>query len=288
MKLFLMALTFALGITLLEGSIASAQDGGQVQITNYGSMQDIIYRLESLEGTLNDQSALYFGAELVLAKPYFEDEFDSADSDEARYHYEVSPRFFGGFRTASGFGGRARYWQWNQSSNPGPSPSAPFRLDVQALDIETTMEARLGRIDLTLFGGGRYGKVGHKTVDARGTTFEGFGPTLGVDLMIPARCSNLSLLGGIRYSALFGHTAFIDDNDDSSRGDDDLVTGFDAQLGVQYSRCVANGRLNARAYVESQLWADATDNADVSLETTSSSDEDLGFLAFVFGIEYIY
>ena len=311
MKPYSMALAFALGITLLEGSNVSAQNRGQVQNTRYDSMQDMIERSQSLEGTLvgynssanycecdvqcgngcakccNDRSAIYFGAELVVAKPHFEDEFNINSTSEARYDYDVSPRFIGGFSNANGLGGRVRYWLWDHHSNPGPSVEAPFRLYVQALDLETTMLARLGSADLMLFGGTRYGRVEHKDNDDEGMTFEGFGPTLGVDLMLPIRCSNLSLLAGIRYSALFGHTRFTGDDDDPGRGEDDLVTGLDTQLGVQYSCCVANGSLNVRAFVESQLWADGTKNPTTSLDSAGSSDEDLGFLAYVFGIEYV-
>lgn len=315
MKPFSMALAFALGITLLEGSNVSAQNEGQVQIALYDSMQDKIERIQSLEGTLvgynssanycegdvqcgngcakgcNDRSAIYVGAELVVAKPHFEDGFDIDDpSGEARYDYDVSPRFIGGFSKANGVGGRVRYWLWDHHSNQGPglSVEAPFRLYVQALDLETTMLARLGSADLMLFGGTRYGRVEHKDNDDEGMTFEGIGPTLGVDLMLPIRCRNLSLLAGIRYSALFGHTRYTGDSGSSpGRSEDDLVTGLDTQLGVQYSRRVANGSLNVRAFVESQLWADATDNPNTSLDNPTSSDEDLGFLAYVFGIEYV-
>ena len=307
MKPFSMALAFALGITLLEGSNVSAQNSGQVQNARYGSMQDMIERIESLEGTLvgynssanycegdvqcgngcakgcNDRSAIYVGAELVVAKPHFDDEFDINSSSEARYDYDVSPRFIGGFSNANGVGGRVRYWLWDHHSNPGPSPEAPFRLYVQALDLETTMLARLGSADLMLFGGTRYGRVEHKDNDDEGMTFEGIGPTLGVDLMLPIRCRNLSLLAGIRYSALFGHTRYTA----PGRGEDDLVTGLDTQLGVQYSRCVAKGSLNVRAFVESQLWAGGTQNPRTGLDSVTSSNEDLGFLAYVFGIEYV-
>ena len=314
MRVFSMALALALGITLMQASIASARNRGQVQNASYGSMQDMIDRIESLEGMLvgynspagcrgsdfqcggrcakrggcakccNDRSAIYFAAELVVAKPHFEDEYDPGFLDEARYDYDVSPRIIGGFSNARGLGGRVRYWQWNHNSSPGPAAEAPFRLYNQALDLETTMKVRLSSIDLTLFGGGRYGRVEHNTSDGDGVTFEGFGPTLGVDLLAPIRCKNLSLLAGFRYSTLFGHSSF----GVAPRGEDDLMHGVDTQLGVQYSHSVANGSLNVKAYVESQLWDGATQDPDNDLDDVSTTDDVFGFLAYVFGVEYVY
>jgi hypothetical protein len=304
MKTFSMAMAFALGITLLGGSIASAQNGGQVQNASYGSIQDMIGRIESIEGTLvgynasddccgsgvqcgsgcakccNDQSAVYFGVEMVVAKPYFEDEVEGG-VDSAFYDTEISPRFYGGFSNANGFGGRVRYWQWDHTSRlTAGSSDDEFRLNVQALDLEMTTQASLGAIDMMLFGGTRYGRVEHKDVNGEGQTFEGFGPTVGVDLTTPIKCTNLSLLGGFRYSALYGHTRFTN----FEKGTDDFVTGIDTQLGVQYSR----GSLNIRALVESQLWANATEDPSDSLASESNSDDDLGFLGFVLGVEYVF
>ncbi len=320
MKRFSLALAIACCAMLMAAQNVSAQDGpgSNVRYASFSSMQDMIDRIDSLEASLASYSSdgefvdgggkggcstcgsaggcdcfcanacgIYVGVEAVYARPHFEDEVD-VDDNGSGYDWEISARFIGGIRNANGFGGRVRYWRWDHRSNVNSSSvppwDDPFRLDVQALDLELTQMVCWGPVNATFFGGTRYGRVWHKDNDNEGMTFEGWGPSIGTELLISINCTNLALVGNLRYSALFGHSRF----DEFDRADDDFVTGVDTQLGVQYSRCMGHGTLLIRGLVEAQVWAGATDNPSDDLDDSSSTDEDLAFVGFTFGVEYLW
>ena len=309
MKKFSIALAIACCVSLSALKNVSAQDGpgSKMQYASYDSMQDMVDRIESLEASLASYNAgggdagygkgggcgcdcycadacgIFAGVELVYAKPHFEDEVDDS-SLESGYDYEISARYYGGVRNENGFGGRLRYWRWDHRSDGDNNFEDPFRLDVQTIDADVTQMICLGPINLNAFGGARYSRILHKDDDHDGATFEGWGPTIGVDALIPINCTNLALVGNFRYSALFGHSRF----DRSSRGDDDFVNNFETQLGIQYSRCMGHGTLNLRFLVEAQTFSNGTDDPSVLLDDTGSTDEDLGFVGGVVGIEYLW
>jgi hypothetical protein len=313
MKRFHLALAIAISATLFAGKTVSAQSNGQMQFASYSSMQEMVDRIESLEASLASYStdgdfiidgskgvskcstcggcdcscgggcALYFGAEAVYAKPHFEDEVEPNDG-EATYDYEISSRLYFGGRNDHGFGARVRWWQFDHNSQEGDARNDPFQLTVDAVDFEATQMVCWGPVNAMFFGGARYGKVSHVEDDGEGSTFEGTGPTVGIDLNLPIRCTNLSLIGNFRYSALFGNSRFTDNN----TGEDDIVGNVETQLGIQYSHCCSRGTLNIRTVVETQQWEGAADDPTDNLDSISSTNEDLGFLGFGVGIEYVY
>ena len=61
---------------------------------------------------------------------------------------------------------------------------------------------------------------------------------------------------------------------------------MDTSLGIEYCYCTCNGTLAIRGAVEAQVWGIATDDASEFLDESSSTDEDLAFLGYVFGVEY--
>lgn len=311
MKRFTMALAIALGATLLGGNAATAQ---QTRFATHSSVQEMMDRIESLEASLasyetvsdfeygggkggiskcgscggcdcscNDGCAFYVGAEAVYAKPFFEDEVEPNDG-EATYDYEISSRFYFGGRNENGTGLRTRWWQWDHASTEGDASNDPFELRVHAVDLDATQTVCWGPVNAMFFGGARYGYVRHHENDGEGSTFEGIGPTVGVDLNIPIRCTNLAMIGNFRYSALFGESRFTD----ADTGEDDFVGNIETQIGVQYSKCCSRGTMNIRAVIEAQQWEDAADDPTDSLDSTSNTDEDLAFLGFGLGLEFVY
>jgi len=133
---------------------------------------------------------VYAGVELVIVKPYWEDEVDTLreetiqDGDPSTrneivelldpdYSCGLSPRIYLGYRNCDGLGTRVRYWYYNASANPlavsqetGQGDQIQIDdkllnagLQVQALDWEATKRLSDGRFSLDLNGGVRYAKT---------------------------------------------------------------------------------------------------------------------------------
>ena len=225
---------------------------------------------------------LYAGAALVIAKPHFEDEVD-VGFDAASYDYEVTPRVWMGYRNDCGAGIRARYWVFDHASNePAAVAQAPFSLNVRTADLEFTQVACVGPLVAEFFGGARYGKVEHLNNNGEGLDFEGIGPQVGVDLLIPTR-SCISLYGGTRAAVLFGSTKY---NANGSPGDADLMPVFELQLGAEYVRCLGGGLFAIRSGVEAQVWPSGVDEPANGIATSTRTDNSFGFLGYVFGAEF--
>ena len=236
-----------------------------------------------------DGCALYAGVEVVFAKPYFEDGVDrssSGPSDES-YNFEGSPRVILGGRNACGTGARVRWWNWDHRSSNDPGQGFqenPFRLNVDAVDLDATQMVCWGPVNAMFFGGVRYGRVEHSNRFGNGTRFEGTGPTLGVDVNIPVHCK-VALIGNYRYAALFGESTITQSNQVNH---DKFASNHEVQLGVQYSHCCGHGTLNIKGLVEAQAWVDVTESPDNGLNNNNDPDDDLGFVGFGFALEYVY
>lgn len=130
---------------------------------------------------------VYAGVELVIVKPYWEDEVDTLREQiddpitrneilsllDPDYSCGLSPRIYVGTRDCDGLGTRVRYWYYNESANPlaftevteefGQTTISDSllkaRLQVQALDWEATKRLLDGRFALELSGGVRYAKT---------------------------------------------------------------------------------------------------------------------------------
>ncbi len=275
-------------------------------VASYGN-SDLTQRLESLEAELaslrsigdtssscsagcSDSSCSracssdcgwYAGVDLVFAKPYTEDGIQAGDPS---YDFSLAPRYILGYNTGRNFGIRARYWGFDDKSSiadgtGGDAAGDQLRLRLSVVDLELTHDISWGCVQGEIFGGVRYADIEQRLI-AGGTTrmqVDGWGPTLGVDTLIPLTCRT-SLVGGLRYSAMFG-----DSFGDGTYRNDKSFGILDAQLGLQWQRGLGCGTLRLRGVVETQLWMSALDNTVGS----NAADEDLAMLGFVFGVEFL-
>ncbi len=149
------------------------------------------------------QPSWYGGAGLVWVKPYYEDHeaFTILDAQgisefnvdqEFNADYEITPRFWLGFKGCDGFGGRVRYWEYDHTGDPlsanntvagqqfgalagnnvndaisatiltavgAGSISAQHGMELQTWDMEATQDMVWGQNQVTFFGGLRYARM---------------------------------------------------------------------------------------------------------------------------------
>jgi hypothetical protein len=198
---------------------------------------------------LSHCSGFYAGAELVIVKPYWEDEVDTlretltiGNQDiefpprqlDPGYNCSLSPRVYVGYRDCDGFGARVRYWLYNEAATPleyelidpligvVSSYDLKARLNVQALDLEATKRLSDGRFSLEVSGGARYARTNveaflgieqiafEQLSEFEGRArFEGVGPTISAEAMHRLGQSNFSFVGNLRGSLLFGQSSFF-------------------------------------------------------------------------------
>jgi hypothetical protein len=193
-------------------------------------------------------SGFYAGAELVIVKPYWEDEVDTLRETlnidgvdiefpirqlDPGYDCSLSPRIYVGYRDCDGFGARVRYWLYNEAANPldfdvlNPLSNIvteyelTAKLNVQALDLEATKRLSDGRFSLEVSGGARYARTHLEAflgieqplnqllnTYEGRATFEGIGPTISAEALHRIGHSNFSFVGNLRGSLLFGQSSF--------------------------------------------------------------------------------
>jgi len=271
----------------------------------------------------------YAGVELVMVKPYWEDEVDTLvnvlDPQEGisaldpRYNCSLSPRIYVGHRDCTGFGGRVRYWYYDESAKTLTVEDPQLErttilnasLNVQALDMEATKLLSDGLFSLEFGGGVRYGRTqveaslefdedppfGNLGV----ATFEGVGPTVFAEARHQLRhFKHLAVVGNLRGSVLFGKSNFssIDtlfEEELMNAGKDDLVPILESQIGIEYARNVGHGRLAMRALMEGQWWGIATPGASFSRDLSGGGDirfdrfntgRDIGFFGVTAAVIY--
>lgn len=255
---------------------------------------------------------IYGGAEAVVVRPHMQHEtdfnvFGAGGQFDPRFDYSVSPRIFLGWRNCRGTGIRARYWMFDQTTSPivVEDEDVAVGLDVQALDLEFTQLVCWGPLNSNFALGVRYGSVENTLsfddgddYDEFRTQFDGWGPTMAMENRIPIGCSNLSVVGNLRGSLLFGDTHYtvLDDDPDPftlTDGRDDLVAVAEMQVGLEWSRCTSYGVFSAYALLEGQYWAGAIGNLALDellfplggLVRGFSTDQDLGFVGGTFGVQ---
>jgi hypothetical protein len=139
---------------------------------------------------------LYAGYEFLFAKPHLKESFEATSMNLTTgvltltpfsYDYDLTPRVWFGFESASGLGARARYWRYDGHSNPATlvsdathvvsvqsmtvifpgtlTSSGPGQvlqtvmgMDAQTLDVEGTQTFQLGRVEGVASLGLRYAK----------------------------------------------------------------------------------------------------------------------------------
>ncbi len=144
-------------------------------------------------------SGLYFGAEVVFAKPHYKESYQTTLLDPGtsattllpfNFDHDATPRVWLGFVDSEGRGARVRFWQLDQdvteptqilSGSSVPTASvvtvilpasitAGFNgagavlqvnhgLEYRTFDLEGTQELRVGATELTMGAGIRYAKV---------------------------------------------------------------------------------------------------------------------------------
>lgn len=212
------------------------------------------------------------------------------------YDVQAAPRVWLGYRNSEGLGVRARYWQLNATA---VSTSLPVPLissvEAQAFDFEVTQTAKLGRWELDVSGGIRWGLVENGLDVGPGIlslfqNMEGTGPTIAIGARRPVGCRNLSIYGNARASLLFG------DNDFTASGfllgpflggssltlsaENSVMQVYEMQIGTEWTKELSNGgQFFARAGLEAQVW-------DVPGATLGLLDQNIGFVGGVlaFGI----
>ncbi|MCL4204120.1 MAG: hypothetical protein KJ000_16680 [Pirellulaceae bacterium] len=318
--------------SLLADAEPSPSDIGNDLPSGYGAWHDYDQPPEATtyhRPFLSHCDGWYAGVELVMVKPYWEDEVDTLinvlDPQEGtfaldpQYNCSLSPRIYVGHRDCTGFGGRVRYWYYDEAAktlvvtDPDIQRTAILNasLNVQALDMEATKLLGDGLFSLEFGGGVRYGRTqveaslefdedppfGNLGV----ATFEGVGPTVFAEARHQLRhFKHLSVVGNLRGSVLFGKSNFssIDtlfQEELINEGKDDLVPILESQIGIEYARNVGHGRLAARALMEGQWWGIATPGASFSRDLGGAGDlrfdrfntgRDIGFFGITAAVIY--
>jgi hypothetical protein len=213
------------------------------------------------------------------------------------YDYEIAPLAWIGYVGDTGFGVRARWWEFDHSASVtrGPVPvnlngfferngfvSYANNLDLDVWDLEATQSVNLGCVTMVGSAGVRYAHIAqrlHRFVYARGAfvfgsgpveldghNFDGYGPTLSLELRRAVGCSGLSLYGNARGSVLFGDELFDQSNFPVSQGDPTGATQFlasqwttvsiaELELGAEYRTMFNRSTMAfARAGLVGQVW----------------------------------
>jgi len=267
------------------------------------------------------------------------DETDNPAQAEPDWDFNVSPRFWLGYENACGRGIRFRYWILDQDSNAivqTDADSPPFEatlvgnIDLQSMDLEVYQRACLGPVNLNFVGGVRWAKVdvtrlryGQEEIGggpeigpfftASNTDFEGFGPTMALEVSAPINeCT--SIIGNVRGSLLYGDTKMGLINQETIGGgpnfgmtetqllqmseDDDVAYVLEAQLGVERTRCFWNGILRLSAVLEAQYWGGAgfdgllfpggfpEEGGPPFSNERNTADSSIGFIGATIGVVY--
>jgi hypothetical protein len=277
--------------------------------SEYGPEYD--YLPEQAYASYGDCNALrdgwYAGAEIVIVKPYWEDEVDRVTTQlpnsqdelvplvDPEYSCSATPRLYLGYRNCDELGIRVRYWEFDESGKPATFDE-PFEttvnsdLQVKALDLETTKILHAGRFQLELTGGVRYAKsrvnasqvntfLGEVTGFGTGrSSFEGVGPTISAEAWHQLGHSHFAIVGNIRGGMLFGKSnieSVTSVGDELIRsgtdGKDDVVPVLESQIGLEYSKCFSlRKRLAFRTMMEGQWWGVSTPGASFPVELGSA------------------
>lgn len=220
-------------------------------------------------------SGLFGSVELTILKPYLSGApaaFGLATSRVIDPNYATGLRYTVGYVNQSGLGVRARYWNYDTSSNFVP-PFAPSTLGIRldAADAEVTFGQRLCNWDLEVSGGVRYGKLQYSngTPSLFGVgmlTFEGVGPTASLSARRILGASGLSLFGNVRGSMLMGHVNNGSLLTNMPRGsiENEIMTVAENQLGIAWTRNLnQTWQFEVRGAWETQFWMSSMFSDDV-------------------------
>lgn len=223
--------------------------------------------------------------------------------------YELTPRVWIGLRAANGIGIRGSYWSFDHSADdlnlvnngvripaatstsvifpalivaqvPGDILSVGTSMEATTFDLEATYDVRLRRAEATLGAGLRYANTDQAyaaTVVSQISPaslhwvrqFEGFGPLLTAQGMLPIGKPGFYGRGGVNVSFLFGEktlrrTVLNDATPSPNTGmpvilfdDSDEITGvYGANIGLGWQRHGRVASLQIEGSYEGQLWTE--------------------------------
>jgi Legionella pneumophila major outer membrane protein precursor len=261
-------------ITALEQQLTDLQ--AQLGRTG-GGERDVVCDTECARG------GLYGGAELVLLKPHLGSLGGSLGSGPTtmlmpEFDYGASPRLWLGYETPGGVGLQATYWNFDHSTSmPDPFGGVAtigLGLQAQTLDLDASVRGCLEQTELQFLGGLRYGKLnldlsltdisaGNQDVGGElAAQFEGFGPTVGLNVRRPFGCRGFALTGGLRGAWLYGDTSLaLSQTQPRTRplvsvvAEDHMMQVWETRVGLDWTRTLSSGsQLFARVALEAQAW----------------------------------
>jgi hypothetical protein len=160
-------------------------------------------------------------------------------------------RYWLGYEMEDGLGMRARYFHWGDDSS---YLGLVREQSIKTFDLEATLDMSLYSFDFVGFSGLRWGEVELDGTDFGAIddyNFEGLGLTVGVDarrLLI----GNFSLIGGARYSVLYGENDF---GNNASTLDNTFLDIVEFHLGTEWSKNIGrNSRMFASISWEQQVY----------------------------------
>lgn len=194
-----------------------------------------------------------------------------AHENEGDYNsqdYEFAYRLEASYQFQDSVGLRLRYfdfegtdYSYNDHDKGGDDFGNP---QMSAFDIEVFDGFELGSWNGEFSAGIRFGTFEETYEKSTYTDFEGWGPTLGLELTRPL-AGNFSIYAGVRGSWLFGDS---DSDHDRDYDADSSIFIAEGSLGLQYdfqafSSCSSYVRLG----MEAQNWLSASDfdNEDIAL-----------------------
>lgn len=263
-------------------------------------------------------SGFVAGADMAMLKPYLSNyqrlRIDGFDARFPHNDFEMTPRVWMGYVTATGLGVRGRYWQFDHHPDAekvsfdddwglpaGDEFSMVGRLKMESIDGEIYQRVQMGSWSGNFGIGVRYGAIRHDSyltyrewpAAAESTAvydhLDSVGPTVLAELRRPLGGSNVSLVGNARGCLLFGEerfrrtdtlqtaTAFSEERDTT------MLIG-EVQLGLEWSYPLSGGgRLFVQGLFEGQIWSTTGEVGGVDLELFGIGGGDLGMMGFSAG-----
>ncbi len=196
------------------------------------------------------------------------------------YNTAIDGRLWIGYEMQNGVGLRARFVEWEGTERyVGSARTADFEI----YDIEATLDVTYGNWDFTGFAGFRFGSIELNSSDFGEShlyDFDGAGLTIGGDFNRPL-FGEVALIGGVRYSVLYGNTEFRPNPAVLSHTYVDIT---EVRLGLEWSRELGRGRFFASAAWEQQVYGTDT-YFPFAIDPESHGDVSLGGPVFSIGID---
>jgi len=204
------------------------------------------------------------GTETVFLRPYASSGL--LDITPAQMNFNPSQRYWLGYQSADGLGGRIRYWEFDRGT---ATPVAGLGIEYRNLDVEMTQAVDFKRWNLLFAGGLRYQETGTDLSIGGipvGFGFDGVGLTFAGQATRDLNSSgSWRMAAGARWSAVYGNAKLDIGGALGGIGfnpvaRDTLVNVLEINIGPQYRRRLSNGSyLTMGAGIESQYYSNGLD-----------------------------